>query len=89
MPQVSQLSHTNRLESKILTLSPTWDNLKGVDELRIKAGSKLDTHTGREEHEVEPSQVRLPVPRSLVLLDDASKDRVDLGLLLALEDTHD
>lgn len=70
------------------TIDPAGNDLQGIDELRVEARGELDTHAGGEEHEVEPSQIGLLVPGDLVLLDDASEDGVDLGLLLTLKNTH-
>ena len=70
------------------TVNPGGNDLEGVDQLRIEARGQFDSHASREQHEVQVSQVRFLVPGNLILLDHASEDRVDLGLLVAVNDTH-
>lgn len=59
-----------------LTVDPRWHDLEGVDQLRIEPGRQLDTHARREQHHVEESQVGLPPPWDLVLLQQAGDDGV-------------
>lgn len=74
---------------RLLTILPGLDDLQRIDHLRVEAGRQLDAHARREEHQVEVSQVRLPVPRHLVLLRDAGQDGVrGPGLLGALDGNH-
>jgi hypothetical protein len=50
--------------------------LQGVDELRVETGGNLDAHAAQEQPDVEHAQVWLLVPWRLVLVDEASDDRV-------------
>jgi hypothetical protein len=64
--------------------------LKSVDELRVETGCDLNTHTADKEVEVHLPQVRLLVPRHLVLLHHTGNDRVGaMTGVCWLEDTHD
>jgi hypothetical protein len=50
-----------------LTGNPGRDQLHGVDDLRIETGSHLDAHAARKQHEVQVSQIPLPVPWDRIL----------------------
>lgn len=58
------------------TLIERLRELKSVDELRIEARGDFDTHTTKEEPEVQVPQVRLLKPPDLVLLHHAGDDGV-------------
>jgi len=70
---------TSRANS--LTFDPCRDNLKCVDQLRVKPRCDLDSDSGRDEEEIERSQIRLSKPRNSVLLDETGDDGVAGGLL--------
>jgi hypothetical protein len=50
--------------------------LQSVDELRIETRGHLNTHTTKEQPDVEDTKIGLLVPWYLILLDEASDDGI-------------
>ena len=50
--------------------------LQSIDELRIETRGHLNTHTTKEQPDVEDSKIGLLVPWHLILIDEAGDDGI-------------
>lgn len=70
----------------VLTLVPGSDQLQTIDHLRIEPRGDFDAHACWIKQKVEKSKVAFLPPSDLILLDDASEDRI--SLVAKIDETH-
>lgn len=69
---------------------PRVDDLHGIDDLRVESRGDLNSHACRKQNKIQVSQIRLLVPRSVIVGQQVGQDGLrDIFLTMLWHYNHD